>query len=295
MRATSLGACAAAPGTMYAVAAGGDEFIVAVLASPDGGATWNAVPATLTGASGSASPTGPAAGMSLPASAIEPVRTPTFAVSGRLMYALKGVNSDVYGLFASADGSNMTWDHVATLPLAAGDVISAVTSATGAKVVAGTRGTASMFHFDMANPSVVTPATGLPGGRSNDNFILQIVLVSEAPLDAYAIRFVPGTSTLFRASGGTAWSPVNGSGQPPGNIGYFCLAADTSHSPALVILGAEDYVYASSTSGATWENISNGLPRVSHCSDLRVVTQPDGHRYLYLATFGRSVWRAAIT
>jgi hypothetical protein len=46
--------------------------------------------------------------------------------------------------------------------------------------------------------------------------------------------------------------------------------------------------------GATWATAVDGLPTLPLGQDLSFVTQPDGARYLYLATYGHSLWRAQL-
>lgn len=48
----------------------------------------------------------------------------------------------------------------------------------------------------------------------------------------------------------------------------------------------------SEDSGETWENFSDGLQEQAHCRDLCFVEHKDGSRYLYLGTWGWSLWRA---
>jgi hypothetical protein len=44
--------------------------------------------------------------------------------------------------------------------------------------------------------------------------------------------------------------------------------------------------------GDTWLNASRGLPKRPHCGDISFVKQPNGERWLYLSSYGRSFWRA---
>ena len=54
-------------------------------------------------------------------------------------------------------------------------------------------------------------------------------------------------------------------------------------------------VYDTHDSWKTWNQASGGLPgHFASGSDLRIVTEPSGVRYLYLATFGRSLWRTQL-
>jgi hypothetical protein len=54
-------------------------------------------------------------------------------------------------------------------------------------------------------------------------------------------------------------------------------------------------VFSSPDGGKTWIDASLGLPACPHCTDLRIGNDADGGSTLYLATYGRSVWRATIT
>jgi hypothetical protein len=60
----------------------------------------------------------------------------------------------------------------------------------------------------------------------------------------------------------------------------------------------DDKVYVSHGKGLSlgddWMLASRGLPRRPHCGDLRYFPQPSGRRFLYLSTYGRSVWRAPL-
>jgi hypothetical protein len=47
--------------------------------------------------------------------------------------------------------------------------------------------------------------------------------------------------------------------------------------------------------GTTWNLTGTGLPTFAHCTDLRIATNSRGGRDLFLATYGRSVWRATIS
>lgn len=60
-----------------------------------------------------------------------------------------------------------------------------------------------------------------------------------------------------------------------------------------VFLAGARRVYASEDDGSSWADISNGLPRAIHCTDLRALRDPrTSNRTLLLSSYGRSIWRA---
>jgi hypothetical protein len=53
-------------------------------------------------------------------------------------------------------------------------------------------------------------------------------------------------------------------------------------------------LYDTHDGGTTWNNASDGLPSVITANDLQIATEPDGGTFVYLATCGRSLWRAQL-
>jgi hypothetical protein len=86
---------------------------------------------------------------------------------------------------------------------------------------------------------------------------------------------------------GTAWTAASW-------WGWVTFAADPE--AGRIFAATDGDVFVSHDQGLTWVDASLGLPARPHCVDLRVAASADGTggRDLYLATYGRSVWRAAI-
>jgi len=53
-------------------------------------------------------------------------------------------------------------------------------------------------------------------------------------------------------------------------------------------------VWASDDDGVTWSNVSGALPERPHNAELRLAIKSN-REWLYLSTFGRSVWRAPVS
>jgi hypothetical protein len=90
------------------------------------------------------------------------------------------------------------------------------------------------------------------------------------------------------------WAPTNGVGLP--NEPYYGLEGvevPQSRVPHALFVCTDDRVFISRDDGATWQSASQGLPRRTHCGDLRFAANTQGGA-LYLGTFGRSIWRAEI-
>lgn len=230
---------------------------------------------------------------------IEPVASPLYHnASGQLMYAVAGTGADIYGLFANADGGDIHWDYLASLPITADQGVSAIASGSGNKIFAGVRGNGQIYVFSPASPSAITQSSGLPAAAVNGSISILRIIVQrdESPFDVYAVyddfSRNPATGGIYHSVDGQHWSPI-GAGLPGGP--YYCLETDWTANPKTLFLATDDAVYASTSNGSSWFNVSNGLPRRPHCSDLRFVTDPDGAHYLYLATFGWSVWRTRLS
>jgi hypothetical protein len=62
----------------------------------------------------------------------------------------------------------------------------------------------------------------------------------------------------------------------------------------ILYTATDNRVFASFDNGDSWYEASIGLPSRPHNADLRYVFTNEGEGYLYLSTFGRSVWRTQI-
>jgi hypothetical protein len=217
------------------------------------------------------------------------------AQSGNLMVALATADDGrIHGLFAD-DAGNVAWQpSLASLPADAAGKATAITSLHGDRLWAGTND-GRIFVILSATGEIVefeTPHAATPG--SVDRIL---VLPDES---AYAAYNTGGGQGLLLQQHGFAWDPLGanqyvaaGNGLPGGLI--YALTADTATNPPTLFLAADNLVYISRDKADTWELAGWGLPRQAQCVDLHVASHSNGRRYLYLTTFGHSVWRALLS
>jgi hypothetical protein len=92
---------------------------------------------------------------------------------------------------------------------------------------------------------------------------------------------------------GQQWSVVNvARTRLPDTQAFTALEADHTTQPPTLFAATDNRVFESNNGGITWVAAPLGLPVRPHCTDLRFAQQSDGGHYMYLATYGRSVWRA---
>jgi hypothetical protein len=213
--------------------------------------------------------------------------------AGKLLIGMMGAGTDVYGLFANDDDTDEHWDYLGTLPLASGQIISAIASFNGAPILAGVRGMGQVWRIYPGNFDGATPSTGFPPAVGWDVVIVDIVATVQGSV--YAIFADTGGrisqiywSYWLESYGDFQWAPIWWLPGPPIN----CLAHDRYQDT--LYAATDDQVYASTDGGQTWTSQSAGLPRWPHCMNLAVVYHPGGTGYLYLSTFGWSTWVAAL-
>jgi hypothetical protein len=192
----------------------------------------------------------------------------------------------VYGLFANSDGSGPSLEHIGSVQTeVANDSISAVGTLDGSIVFVGTSA-GRMFKIAVS-PGMVASGESLPVALPPgvpQGAVQRIVATSAS--EAYSTYNFGWQGRLLKFNG-TSWTPTD-SGLP-GDV-YQGLECDDTGTN--VYAAAADRVYLSSDQGTTWLDCSTGLPQRPHCSDLRFIRESSGVGYLYLSTFGRSVWRA---
>lgn len=235
-----------------------------------------------------------------PAGAFEPkcdvVRSPRYKdVDGRLLRAVGGIGSDVFGLF-DAGTDNLHWVKLGSVPT--GLSIEAVGADTGETVYAGTAG-ARLFAVDTASGGVteLNVSAGLSGDISR--YQLRSPIIIDGSLGFARLHQWGGSEDLpaidiavsgqiLRSRGLLKWEPLPAVPDSDGPV--WAIASDRQQSPAALFAATDGAVWVSYDDGDTWSHLGSGLPRRVHSSDLRVVDTVDG-RWLYLATYGRSVWR----
>jgi hypothetical protein len=238
-------------------------------------ATWNGVqfgnPVQISVVNGPAKLTG----------GLEIVNNPEFRRGGQLMYALSWDNATVFGLFAEANGNGIRWERLGSVPVGANQAITAVGSSTGNTVFVGTS-EGRMFALTSQTGSVRD--LNVPVKSNLGSIVGRIVVQSDSL--AFAIFNTGAVGFIMR------WDGIRVSAVGGGTL--FALETNWTTSPRAVFAATDGNIYVSRDNGNTWQLARQGLPRRPHCSDLRFVIQGDGARYLYLSTYGRSVWRARL-
>jgi photosystem II stability/assembly factor-like uncharacterized protein len=106
---------------------------------------------------------------------------------------------------------------------------------------------------------------------------------------AYLARQQASGQRLFRTlDGGVTWSDITGT--LPAGTWALSLAVDFRPVPRRIYLGTYYGVYSSEDEGATWRKEDQGLPNLAV---YQLVLDPVND-YLYAATHGRGMWRAAV-
>jgi hypothetical protein len=238
-----------------------------------------------------------------------PVDQPQFRnEDGDLLVAVGGQGEEVFGLFDQG-GRQLQWRPIARLihprlimrertPLS----IEGIGSLNGDLIYVGTS-QARMFAVETGSGNVteLTVAVSISGSL-NDFHVRSPLIVSDklgfALLyrngGAAAIPCIPqqATGVVLRSRDLVHWEPLTTVPAEDGPI--YTVAADWAHSPGALYAGSDAKVWVSYDAGDTWGHAGRGLPRRSHCADLRLVRRDDGSRWLYLATYGRSVWRTRV-
>jgi hypothetical protein len=207
---------------------------------------------------------------------------------GRLMYAVGGLQSWVYGLVGDANGDNTHWEYIAGLPIGLQSVWG-VSSRTGDYVLAGTVG-GRIFRVNPSDDLDVQEQTVAPlaGKEYDPTKIVHRIVIADPRLAFASFNNSDGSSGAVLRWDGAVWSTV-AAGFP--NEFVYAMEIDVVDGDPVVYVATDAKVYASGDRGDHWRDVSSGLPRRPHCSDLRLVQNGDGTQ-LYLSTFGRSLWRA---
>ena len=218
-------------------------------------------------------------------SSVELVPVPAFRKNGHLMYAVVGSTSGgvIHGLFAADPAENRPdAREVMLIRLGAvGGIITAIGTMDGSSLMIGTDN-ARIVSFDSA--SGATTDYALPdiadGVVARIEVFTTPVLAGSLPDNAFALvggRILRFNGLFWATTTGTDWTT-------------FAFDAQSSR----LFAASDGDVFASTDWGLSWSDASEGLPARPHCADLRIAADGKGGRDLYLATYGRSVWRATI-
>lgn len=221
-------------------------------------------------------------------------------------------NNQVFGLFQEDQlGQSYHWGLLGSIP--AGQVITALGSYTGSTIHIGTYG--KMFVMDTKTgtshevPIAITKAdpdsTLTIGGITrivffNEKEVFAILngLTETIDMSAHVLGGVSKTTTTYHIIrlDGAKWVLTPGNGLPSEPMyGLEAVQLSNSRFAHTLFVSTNDAVYASRENAETWGRAAQNLPVNPHCGDLRFMSFTFSEAaYLYLGTFGRSVWRAKL-
>ena len=233
---------------------------------------------------------------------------------GERMYAVAGKRSSIYGLFYDSSGLQPHWEFIARFPLnehpSQQDLkdqiwerwaISAVGSLDGGTIYIGTNG-GRLIVFDQSTrvaQEITVPLRSDPWGDI-DSVVHKIVVVQDQLAFAiYNLRRTRGSGaphSSFRTGYVVRIRPPKSDALTALPLeGYYGLEVGREEGAALYASTDSD-VYVSRNAGDalgdTWARASRGLPKRAHCGDISYVKQPNGERWLYMSSYGRSYWKA---
>jgi hypothetical protein len=209
------------------------------------------------------------------------VRSPKFSNSaGQTMYAAAGLAHTVYGLFANDDGSDMHWEPIGLI--SATDNVTSLSSFSGTTVFVGTD-QGNIFELDAPYNAAGTQ--------------LQVNSPTGGPATVTGlVEFVPTIAFATLESGyvlgwqGHTWDALGGGTLPTSQPFRSVVLPDLTNLIAITPAS----VFISHDVGTTWATANNGLPFLPQGADLRYVLQPNGTAYIYMATYGHSLWRTVL-
>jgi Repeat of unknown function (DUF346) len=217
----------------------------------------------------------------------------------KLMYAVAATQNVIgqlktlYGLFSDGTIAGSEWELIATLPLNRDDAIVSVASLRGDQVFVGTKNSRvfSLAPFQEPFELAVTPTDKGPIGT--------VVVVR----DALAFALIQGSTTSsILQSDFFSWDALGSSSNVARGVGletdgeaFTALAIDRGANPPNLFAATDSRVFVSRDLGDTWLLATKGLPKRPHCNGLGTgAPRKDGGRYMYLGTWGRSVWQARL-
>ena len=226
------------------------------------------------------------------------VRRPEFRNGARQrLYLVAGAGPNIYGLFPDLN-AQMTyhWELLGVLPdgLTISSAGGGIASYSGHTVLVGATG-GRMFELDCAKSTfrelpvlLPKPMPDKPQSGGNPNRIVAFSgTVAFAVLNHTNLK----NNYVLRLDG-SKWTLPLLAGLPVDQY-FYGLEAVRSEDRELVFVATDDRVYMSEDGGNNWVQASRELPRRPHGADLRVDVN-DVQSWLYLSTFGRSVWRTRL-
>ena len=142
----------------------------------------------------------------------------------------------------------------------------------------------------------ITTASGSASNETLPSTFSQNVMVSriellEPPFDFRALS--SSKNRVFALRGNTILHYDGASWQSLPGWDWLTFAVEPDSER--LFAANEASVFEFSWDRGVWTPAATGLPVFAHCTDLRIADNADGGRDLFLATYGRSVWRTTIT
>ena len=192
----------------------------------------------------------------------------------------------------------MHWDYIGTIPTGMDNgQVWALASLHGDNVFAGTQ---DGRIFALSPRSKQPFELGVPIRDTKPGEIWRICVLRDGV--AYASYCSQNNEGFLLQSNFFSWDPLGnndnvarGIDVPAGEGPIYGFDIDRGANPHTLFAATDNHVFVSRDEGDTWKLATKGLPRRSHCTELRAVAHDNGQRFLYLSTFGRSAWRASLT
>jgi hypothetical protein len=226
-------------------------------------------------------------GLTAPAkryASLSAVRKPQWPGRQQRIVAVCASGSGVYG-YAEQGAQVGEWRSLANLNLAKDEVLTAIGSRRGDPIFAGTN-TGRIFaitpNTDPTKASIQELGVKPPVVNNNPVVLGDVKMILDIA-DDLTIAIFNGFILRRRA---LQFAPVDGVGLPSGSQlrGIAC-----DNSGRLLFAAFDSGVYLSTDDGDHWNPFSDGLPTTPHGAELYVGVG-NGSEYLYLATWGRSVY-----
>lgn len=242
----------------------------------------------------------------------EPVSHPSFRnFAGHPLQAVAAVKNQIFGFYVDDYQSpRYYYDQIGSIP--PDEVAAGLASYHGGTIFVGTQ-SGKMYAIDSRLGTklelpVILPKPD-PHAVVKGGYINRIVAFSES--DVFAVmngataeyevfNIILGkikkkvTSYYVLRLDGLKWVVTPGVGlMNERMLGLEAVTLPQSRVPHALFVSTDERVYISRDDGDTWQPASQGLPRFPHCTDLRFVSFKT-EAYLYLGTYGRSVWAAKL-
>jgi hypothetical protein len=209
---------------------------------------------------------------------------------GELMLAVAESFSYIFGVFRDTGRTSLHLEFLDGIPYFG--TLTALASYDGRAVFVGTDVGRIFLLEETRSVRELTVSVLQNANGDRGSVITRIVALADGT--AYALLNASQKNYILGWNG-QQWSVVNvARTRLPDTQAFTALEADHTTQPPTLFAATDNRVFESNNGGITWVAAPLGLPVRPHCTDLRFAQQSDGGHYMYLATYGRSVWRARL-